>query len=137
MLIFLSFFFSRNLFAGCMIIECDADGIPIYLNGVYTGKTPVNILCDLDPQEYIVTFFPPFADSKIRYLDKETYIDILNRSSQSCFIIPGDTTTVFMQWQPIMLELAHLEKDHRRTQWTLMGVAGLAILGFLGVWMSL
>ena len=129
--------FCREAATGCINIECDADGVPVYVNGIYSGNSPVKIQCNLNPEEYIITFFPPLADNKIRYLDKETYIDILNRSSKSCFVMPGDTVTVFMQWQPIMLELAHLEKEHRRTQWTLMAVAGLIIVGFIGVWVTL
>lgn len=136
-LIFILSHICDPLTAGCLDIVCDADDVPIYLNGAYLGKTPLNIQCELNPEEYILTFFPPLADSKIRFLDKETYLDILNRSSKSCFIIPGDTVKVFMEWQPVMLELAYLEKEHRRTQRTLMGVAGLIILGFIGVWVTL
>lgn len=122
---------------GCLQVICDADDISIYINGKFAGKTPLDVECGLNPSEHIIAFFPPVAGRKIRYLDRDTYLDILFRSSTLCDIVPGDTVTVNMDWQPVMLELAYLEKEYRRTRWTLIGVSGLVLLTAAGIWKAL
>ncbi len=124
--------YSEN--TGCLSIVCDTDNIPFYINGTYAGKSPLPVECNLTPGDYLITFFPPTADKKIRYLDRETYLDILYRSSRECRIFPGDTAVVMMKWQPVMLELAHLEKEYQRTRWTLIGVSGLILLAAAALW---
>lgn len=76
---------------GCLSIVCDADNIPLYINGSYTGKSPLPV---------------------------------------ECRVTPGDTARVMMAWQPVMLELAHLEKEYQRTRWTFMGLSGWILLLF-------
>ncbi|MGC9512257.1 MAG: hypothetical protein ACP5D8_01315 [Fidelibacterota bacterium] len=123
--------------AGCLSIVCDADNVPIYINGSYAGKSPLPVECNVAPGNYLITFFPPVSDKKIKYLDRKTYLDILYRSSRECRVFPGDTAMVMMTWQPVMLELAHLDKEYQRTRWTLIGVSGLILLAAAGLWVVL
>jgi len=123
--------------AGYLSIVCDADNVPLYIHGSYAGKSPLSVECNVTPGNYLITFFPPVSDKKIKYLDRKTHLDIISRSSRECRVFPGDTAMVMMAWQPVMLELAHLDKEYQRTRWTLMGVSGLILLAAAGLWVVL
>lgn len=87
-------------------IVCDAQKIPIYIDGHLVGKSPLADPVDVSPGWHRVSYFPDVKDETIRAISTSRKIrDIVKMGVQDVYIEEGEIGYVVLAYRSIEAEV--------------------------------
>lgn len=83
-------------------VVCDAQEIPIYIDGHHVGDSPLKEPIDVSPGWHRVSYFPEVKDESIRAISTDRRIrDIVKMGSQDIYVEEGEIGNVALAYQSI------------------------------------
>ena len=99
-------------------IFCDTDGIPIFLNGLQVGASPIIEPVQVAPGWHQVTYFPPnmFINNKSISQNKKMK-DMIQLARQDILVEEGKTVRVVLSYRSIEAEAIAYENKLSSSRW--------------------
>ncbi|MDP6532631.1 MAG: hypothetical protein QF845_00955 [Candidatus Marinimicrobia bacterium] len=92
-------------------IVCDAQGIPIYVDGHHVGDSPLKDPIDVSPGWHRVSYFPDVKDESMRAISTDRRIrDIVKMGAQDIYVEEGEIGNVALAYQSIEAEVDHYDR---------------------------
>ncbi|MCH7613563.1 MAG: hypothetical protein IIB45_09435 [Candidatus Marinimicrobia bacterium] len=113
-----------------MLIVCDTQDIPIYIDGHLMGYTPLSGYVDVVPGWHKVSFFPNVSDSNLD--TRRVSNDILRLGTQDVLAETGEVVKVTMNYKNLGQDVdAYYKSIHTGT---LFGFSMIIVLLSIIVW---
>ncbi|MCH7764423.1 MAG: hypothetical protein IIB95_11910 [Candidatus Marinimicrobia bacterium] len=113
-----------------MLIVCDTQDIPIYIDGHLMGYTPLSGYVDVVPGWHKVSFFPNVSDSNLD--TRRVSNDILRLGTQDVLAESGEVVKVTMNYKNLGQDVdAYYKSIHTGT---LFGFSMIIVLLSIIVW---
>ncbi|MFQ6616312.1 MAG: hypothetical protein ACE5HZ_06030 [Fidelibacterota bacterium] len=113
--------------SGFLLVECDSTGLDIYVDDMLVGPAPIRTPIPLPPGRHTVTYLHPELIELLRsHYPADEIAGLMTKSMKTVYLIPGETVTVQLWWNPYKQEL----KERKRRFWmkSMVGVALLAVV---------
>lgn len=117
-----------NVQTGYVKIRCDADHLPIFIDGKRMGNTPLNDPILLPSGPHIVTCIEASSLTPLpQHYSGKAMKNIIESATQQFVILPGDTLEILYQGQALHLAILTAVSKHRLHQ-KLMIISSLTAL---------
>jgi len=114
-------------------IYCDTEGIPIYVDGLQVGASPVEDPVQVAPGWHQVSYFPPEMTVNIRAISENRKMrDMIKLARQDVLVDEGKTVRVVLSYRTIEAESIEYERKLSSSRW--VGLGMVFILFSLMTW---
>ena len=114
-------------------IYCDTEGIPIYVDGLQVGASPVEDPVQVAPGWHQVSYFPPEMTVNIRAISENRKMrDMIKLARQDVLVDEGKTVRVVLSYRTIEAEAIEYEHKLSSSRW--VGLGMVFILFSLMTW---
>ena len=114
-------------------IYCDTEGIPIYVDGLQVGASPVEDPVQVAPGWHQVSYFPPEMTVNIRGISENRKMrDMIKLARQDVLVDEGKTVRVVLSYRTIEAEAIEYERKLSSSRW--VGLGMVFILFSLMTW---
>ncbi len=112
-------------------IFCDMDGIPIYVDGLQVGASPVKDPVQVAPGWHQVSYFPPktMVNTQSIYQNRKMR-DMIQLARQDVLVEEGKTVRVVLSYRSIEAEAMEYERKLSSSKWVGMGMV-LTVFGLI------
>ena len=114
-------------------IFCDTDGIPIFIDGVQIGVSPIKDPIQVAPGWHQVSYFPPqlsVATESIR--QNRIMRDMIKLARQDILVEDGKTVRAVLSYRTIEAEALEYEQSISSGRW--IGIGMVSIIMSLIIW---
>ena len=114
-------------------IFCDTDGIPIFIDGVQIGVSPIKDPIQVAPGWHQVSYFPPQLSVETESIRQNRIMrDMVKLARQDILVEDGKTVRAVLSYRTIEAEA--LEYEQRISSGRLIGIGMVSIIMSLIVW---
>ena len=114
-------------------IFCDTDGIPIFIDGVQIGVSPIKDPIQVAPGWHQVSYFPPQLSVETESIRQNRIMrDMIKLARQDILVEDGKTVRAVLSYRTIEAEALEYEQRISSGRW--IGIAMVSIIMSLIVW---
>ena len=114
-------------------IFCDTDGIPIFIDGVQIGVSPIKDPIQVAPGWHQVSYFPPQLSVETESIRQNRIMrDMIKLARQDILVEDGKTVQAVLSYRTIEAEALEYEQKISSGRW--IGIAMVSIIMSLIVW---
>ena len=114
-------------------IFCDTDGIPIFIDGVQIGVSPIKDPIQVAPGWHQVSYFPPQLSVETESIRQNRIMrDMIKLARQDILVEDGKTVRAVLSYRTIEAEALEYEQKISSGRW--IGIGMVSIIMFLIVW---
>lgn len=114
-------------------IFCDTDGIPIFINGVQIGVSPIKDPIQVAPGWHQVSYFPPQLSVETESIRQNRIMrDMIKLARQDILVEDGKTVRAVLSYRTIEAEALEYEQSISSGRW--IGIGMVSIIMSLIVW---
>ena len=114
-------------------IFCDTDGIPIFLDGVQIGVSPIKDPIQVAPGWHQVSYFPPQLSVETESIRQNRIMrDMIKLARQDILVEDGKTVRAVLSYRTIEAEALEYEQRISSGRW--IGIGMVSIIMSLIVW---
>ncbi|MEA1882387.1 MAG: hypothetical protein U9N31_08315 [Candidatus Marinimicrobia bacterium] len=104
-------------------IYCDTEGIPIYVDGIQVGASPVKDPVQVAPGWHQVSYFPPEMMINTQAISQNRKMrDMIQLARQDVLVEKGKTVRVVLSYRSIEAEALEYERKLSSSRWVGMGM---------------
>jgi len=113
-------------------IYCDTEGIPIFVDGLQVGVSPVKDPVQIAPGWHQVSYFPPEMTLNTRSVSQNRKMrDIIKLARQDVLVEEGKTVRVVLSYRSIEADAMEYERKLSSSRWVGLGMV-FTIFGLIG-----
>ena len=114
-------------------IFCDTDGIPIFIDGVQIGVSPIKDPIQVAPGWHQVSYFPPQLSVETESIRQNRIMrDMIKLARQDILVEDGKTVRAVLSYRTIEAEALEYEQRISSGRW--IGIGMVSIIISLIVW---
>ena len=114
-------------------IFCDTDGIPIFIDGVQIGVSPIKDPIQVAPGWHQVSYFPPQLSVETESIRQNRIMrDMIKLARQDILVEDGKTVRAVLSYRTIEAEALDYEQKISSGRW--IGIGMVSIIMSLVVW---
>ena len=114
-------------------IFCDTDGIPIFIDGVQIGVSPIKDPIQVAPGWHQVSYFPPQLSVETESIRQNRIMrDMIKLARQDILVEYGETVRAVLSYRTIEAEALDYEQKISSGRW--IGIGMVSIIMSLIVW---
>ena len=114
-------------------IFCDTDGIPIFIDGVQIGVSPIKDPIQVAPGWHQVSYFPPQLFVETESIRQNRIMrDMIKLARQDILVEDGKTVRAVLSYRTIEAEALEYEQKISSGRW--IGIGMVSIIMSLIVW---
>ena len=114
-------------------IFCDTDGIPIFIDGVQIGVSPIKDPIQVAPGWHQVSYFPPQLSVETESIRQNRIMrDMIKLARQDILVEDGKTVRAVLSYRTIEAEALEYEQSISSGRW--VGICMVSIIISLIVW---
>ena len=114
-------------------IFCDTDGIPIFIDGVQIGVSPIKDPIQVAPGWHQVSYFPPQLFVETESIRQNRIMrDMIKLARQDILVEDGKTVRAVLSYRTIEAEALDYEQKISSGRW--IGIGMVSIIMSLIVW---
>ena len=114
-------------------IFCDTDGIPIFIDGVQIGVSPIKDPIQVAPGWHQVSYFPPQLSVETESIRQNRIMrDMIKLARQDILVEDGKTVRAVLSYRTIEAEALEYEQKISSGRW--IGIGMVSIIMSLIVW---
>ena len=114
-------------------IFCDTDGIPIFIDGVQIGVSPIKDPIQVAPGWHQVSYFPPQLSVETESIQQNRIMrDMIKLARQDILVEDGKTVRAVLSYRTIEAEALEYEQKISSGRW--IGIGMVSIIMSLIVW---
>ena len=114
-------------------IFCDTDGIPIFVDGVQIGVSPIKDPIQVAPGWHQVSYFPPQLSVETESIRQNRIMrDMIKLARQDILVEDGKTVRAVLSYRTIEAEALEYEQKISSGRW--IGIGMVSIIMSLIVW---
>ena len=114
-------------------IFCDTDGIPIFIDGVQIGVSPIKDPIQVAPGWHQVSYFPPQLSIETESIRQNRIMrDMIKLARQDILVEDGKTVRAVLSYRTIEAEALEYEQKISSGRW--IGIGMVSIIMSLVVW---
>ena len=114
-------------------IFCDTDGIPIFIDGVQIGVSPIKDPIQVAPGWHQVSYFPPQLSVETESIRQNRIMrDMIKLARQYILVEDGKTVRAVLSYRTIEAEALNYEQKISSGRW--IGIGMVSIIMSLIVW---
>ena len=114
-------------------IFCDTDGIPIFIDGVQIGVSPIKDPIQVAPGWHQVSYFPPQLSVETESIRQNRIMrDMIKLARQDILVEDGETVRAVLSYRTIEAEALEYEQSISSGRW--VGIGMVSIIMSLIVW---
>ena len=114
-------------------IFCDTDGIPIFIDGVQIGVSPIKDPIQVAPGWHQVSYFPPQLSIETESIRQNRIMrDMIKLAHQDILVEYGKTVRAVLSYRTIEAEALEYEQKISSGRW--IGLGMVSIIMSLIVW---
>ena len=114
-------------------IFCDTDGIPIFIDGVQIGVSPIKDPIQVAPGWHQVSYFPPELSVETESIRQNRIMrDMIKLARQDILVEDGKTVRAVLSYRTIEAEALEYEQSISSGRW--VGIGMVSIIMSLIVW---
>ena len=114
-------------------IFCDTDGIPIFIDGVQIGVSPIKNPVQVAPGWHQVSYFPPQLSVETESIRQNRIMrDMIKLARQDILVEDGKTVRAVLSYRTIEAEALEYEQSISSGRW--VGIGMVSIIMSLIVW---
>ena len=114
-------------------IFCDTDGIPIFIDGVQIGVSPIKNPIQVAPGGHQVSYFPPQLSVETESIRQNRIMrDMIKLARQDILVEDGKTVRAVLSYRTIEAEALEYEQRISSGRW--IGIGMVSIIMSLIVW---
>ena len=114
-------------------IFCDTDGIPIFIDGVQIGVSPIKNPVQVAPGWHQVSYFPPQLSVETESIRQNRIMrDMIKLARQDILVEDGKTVRAVLSYRTIEAEALEYEQRISSGRW--IGIGMVSIIMSLIVW---
>ncbi len=114
-------------------IFCDTDGIPIFIDGVQIGVSPIKDPIQVAPGWHQVSYFPPQLSVETESIRQNRIMrDMIKLARQDILVEDGKTVRAVLSYRTIEAEALEYEQKISSGRW--IGIGMVSIIMSLVVW---
>ena len=114
-------------------IFCDTDGIPIFIDGVQIGVSPIKDPIQVAPGWHQVSYFPPQLSVETESIRQNRIMrDMIKLARQDILVEYGETVRAVLSYRTIEAEALEYEQRISSGRW--IGIGMVSIIMSLIVW---
>ena len=114
-------------------IFCDTDGIPIFIDGVQIGVSPIKDPIQVAPGWHQVSYFPPQLSVETESIRQNRIMrDMVKLARQDILVEDGKTVQAVLSYRTIEAEALEYEQRISSGRW--VGIGMVSIIMSLIVW---
>ncbi len=99
-------------------IVCDTDGLPIYIDGIQVGVTPLGVPVEVSPGWHRVTYFPDVGNPYQSLLPKDRRIlDIIRMGTVNILVEEGEIADVSLNYRAVSDEVRAYQRSVNSGRW--------------------
>ncbi len=104
-------------------IFCDTEGIPIFVDGIQVGASPVKDPVQVAPGWHQVSYFPPELTINTRSITQNRKMrDMIKLARQDVLVEEGRTIRVVLGYRSIEAEAMEYEQKLSSSRWVGLGM---------------
>ena len=114
-------------------IFCDMDGIPIFVDGIQVGASPIKEAIQVSPGWHQVSYFPPNMKIDTVSMNQNRKMrDLIQIARQDVLVDKGETVRVVLSYRSLEGEAIEYEQRLSSSRW--VGLAMVVVLFSLMTW---
>ena len=114
-------------------IFCDMDGIPIFVDGIQVGASPIKEAIQVSPGWHQVSYFPPNMKIDTGSMNQNRKMrDLIQIARQDVLVGEGETVRVVLSYRSLEGEAIEYEQRLSSSRW--VGLAMVVVLFSLMSW---
>ena len=114
-------------------IFCDMDGIPIFVDGIQVGASPIKESIQVAPGWHQVSYFPPNMRIETGSMNQDRKMrDLIQIARQDVLVDEGETVRVVLSYRSLEGEAIEYEKRLSSSRW--IGLVMVAVMFSLLSW---
>ena len=114
-------------------IFCDTDGIPIFIDGVQIGVSPIKDPIQVAPGWHQVSYFPPQLSVETESIRQNRIMrDMIKLARQDILVEDGKTVRAVLSYRTIEAEALEYEQKISSGRW--IGIGIVSIIMSLILW---
>ena len=114
-------------------IFCDMDGIPIFVDGIQVGASPIKEAIQVSPGWHQVSYFPPNMKIDTGSMNQNRKMrDLIQIARQDVLVDDGETVRVVLSYRSLEGEAIEYEQRLSSSRW--VGLAMITVLFSLMSW---
>ena len=114
-------------------IFCDTDGIPIFIDGLQIGVSPIKDPIQVAPGWHQVSYFPPQLSVETESIRQNRIMrDMIKLARQDILVEDGKTVRAVLSYRTIEAEALEYEQKISSGRW--IGIGMVSIVMSLIVW---
>ena len=114
-------------------IFCDMDGIPIFVDGIQVGASPIKEAIQVSPGWHQVSYFPPNMKIDTGSMNQNRKMrDLIQIARQDVLVDEGETVRVVLSYRSLEGEAIEYEQRLSSSRW--VGLAMVVVLFSLMTW---
>ncbi len=114
-------------------IFCDTDGIPIYVDGIQVGASPIKETIQVAPGWHQVSYFPPNMSIDTGSMNQNRKMrDLIQIARQDVLVDQGQTVRVVLSYRSLEGEALEYEQRLKSSRW--VGLGMVTIMFALMTW---
>ena len=114
-------------------IFCDTDGIPIFIDGVQIGISPIKDPIQVAPGWHQVSYFPPQLSVETESIRQNRIMrDMIKLARQDILVEDGKTVRAVLSYRTIEAEALEYERKISSGRW--IGIGMVSIIMSLIAW---
>ena len=104
-------------------IYCDTDGIPIFVDGLQVGASPIKDPVQVAPGWHQVSYFPPKTMVNAQSISENKKMrDMIQLARQDVLVEEGKTVRVVLSYRTIEAEAMEYEASLSSSRWVGLGM---------------
>lgn len=104
-------------------IFCDTEGIPIFVDGLQVGASPIKDPVQVSPGWHQVSYFPPNTMLNTQSISKNRKVlDMIQLARQDVLVEEGKTIRVVLSYRTLEAEASEYEETLSSTRWVGFGM---------------
>ena len=109
-------------------IFCDTEGIPIFIDGIQIGVSPIKDPVQVAPGWHQISYFPPQISIDTESVKQNKIMrDIINLARQDILVEEGSTVRAVLSYRTIESQALEYQKKISSNRWVGLGMICLIV----------
>ena len=109
-------------------IFCDTEGIPIFIDGIQIGVSPIKDPVQVAPGWHQISYFPPQISIDTESVKQNKIMrDMINLARQDILVEEGSTVRAVLSYRTVESQALEYQKKISSNQWIGLGMISLIV----------
>ena len=109
-------------------IFCDTEGIPIFIDGIQIGVSPIKDPVQVAPGWHQISYFPPQISIDTESVKQNKIMrDMINLARQDILVEEGSTVRAVLSYRTVESQALEYQKRISSNQWVGLGMISLIV----------